>query len=552
MTCSHDVNTTSDFGFCQPTLIQNIVADSKINLKTSSFVRLAPLPVPTFGRINVKQHTAFVPYRDVFLAYDNFQSGKPVQSAVRHYTPYKADNISNSNLFSFLMNISRIEAGYGAFDTIKNNLYFKVNAFVKTSVSPEDRIDRDGFYDPLNSKGDLDYLSEERFYNMVAIYQKLFDDKDGNNRSLFNKCFHDTFGFYYNYLNENYTIANSGKFNWLNFIDVQLWRDYEVWIEAMSSGLKNSFGDYAHRYLHDLPEYEIPFYSESVSIENADFVFHPDNVDIEIGMMDSSGSLVYKHIKDVIFTIKLTPLGRRLFKIFNADGINFGMKNIPCDVLSLYAYYKTWFDKYNPGRNMQWLDTNCYYLIHGFYDFGRTLNDVFIADSFREADTVFYTADYKKHIRNFFSDLANCCYTLPVDNITVATNELLTNVDDTQLNDIGILPEGSASEIPQRFGVIGSNEQPYGHIMDVEQSGGLGVKLLERIYHLVNKNSVIGSRIDEYLKAHNLGSRCLNLWFLVILISPLWLKILIVLLKLSKLSLASSLVKVSSMMTDSL
>lgn len=102
--------------------------------------------------------------------------------------------------------------------------------------------------------------------------------------------------------------------------------------------------------------------------------------------------------------------------------------------------------------------------------------------------------------------MANCCYTLPVDNITVATNELLTNVDDTQLNDIGILPEGSASEIPQRFGVIGSNEQPYGHIMDVEQSGGLGVKLLERIYHLVNKNSVIGSRIDEYLKAHNLGS----------------------------------------------
>lgn len=497
---SHDVNTTSDFGFCQPTLIQNIVADSKMTLKTSSFVRLAPLPVPTFGRINVKQHTAFVPYRDVFLAYDNFQSGKPVQSAVRHYTPQKADNIANSNLFSFLMNISRIEAGYGALDTLKNNLYFKVNAFVKTSVAPEDRLDRDSFYDPFNSKNDFDYLNENRFYNMVAIYQKLFDDH-GNERSLFNKVFFDTFRHYYNYLDENYTTANTGKFNWLNFIDVQLWRDYEVWIESMSAGLKNSYGDYDHRYLHSLPEYEIPFFSESVSIENADFVFHPDNVDIEIGMMDESGSLVYKHIRDVVFTIKLTPLGRRLFKIFNADGINFGMKDIPCDVLSLYAYYKCWFDKYNPGRNMQWLDTNCYYLIHGYYDFGRTLDDMYVTDSISDGNLTFPTVDYKKHMRGFFSDLANCCYSLPVDNITVATNELLTNVDDTRIQEIDVR---SSNAVTRKTSA--RNNEPYGVISDVDTAGGLGVKLLERIYHLVNKNSVIGSRIDEYLKAHNLGS----------------------------------------------
>ena len=503
---SHDVNTTSDFGFCQPTLIQNIVADSKINLKTSSFVRLAPLPVPTFGRINVKQHTAFVPYRDVFLAYDNFQSGKPVQSAVRHYTPYKADTMVNSHIFSFLMNISRIEANYGSLDTLKNNLYFKVNAFVKTSVAPEDTLDRDAFYDPINSKEDFDYLDENRFFNMVAIYQKLFNDASGQ-RSLFNQLFNDTFFNYYNYLDENYTTSNSGNFNWLNFIDVQLWRDYYNWIENTTPGLKDAFGDGAHRYLYDLPEYEIPFFSESVSIENADFVFHPENVDIELGMMDSGGELVYKHIRDVIFTIKLTPLGRRLFKIFNADGINFGMKNIPCDVLSLYSYYKSWFDKYNPGRNMQWLDTNCYYLIHGYYDFGRTLDDIYIVDSFREGDVAFYTADYKKHLRDFFSDLANCCYTLPVDNITVATNELLTNVSDTQINDISILQAGSSvRNNVNRQSVQGDNEQPYGVAMDVTESGGLGIKLLERIYHLVNKNSVIGSRIDEYLKAHNLGS----------------------------------------------
>lgn len=505
---SHDVNTTSDFGFCQPTLLQNIVADSKINLKTSSFVRLAPLPVPTFGRINVKQHTAFVPYRDVFLAYDNFQSGKPVQSAVRHYTPTSSETLRNELLFSFLMNISRIEASSGAIPFLKNNLYFKVNAFVKTNVDPASRLDRNEFYDPLNSQVDLDYLDNNRFSNMVHIYQKLFNDTSSE-RSLFNQVFYNSFNQYYNHYSDTYG-SDGTNFGWQNFVNCQLWRDYEVNIEARSLGDRNAFGNYDRRYLHDLPEYEIPFFSESVSIENADFLFHPENVDIEIGLLDTSGSVVYHHIRDVIFTIKLTPLGRRLFKIFNADGINFGYKEVPVDVLSLYAYYKVWFDKYNPGRNIQWLDTHCYYLIHSFYDLGHTLDDVLLYDNFIINGVTYYNYDHRRELRDFLSDLANCTYVLPPDNVTVATSDLLDNVVDTRVHEVEVIGQGTARDgfDPQieRYNVTAGNYAPYGYADDVINAGGLGIKLLERIYHLVNKNSVIGSRIDEYLKAHNLGS----------------------------------------------
>ena len=48
---SHDNNTTMPFGFVQPLLSQRLEASSDIVVSTRQLVRLAPLPVPTFGRM---------------------------------------------------------------------------------------------------------------------------------------------------------------------------------------------------------------------------------------------------------------------------------------------------------------------------------------------------------------------------------------------------------------------------------------------------------------------------------------------------------------------
>ena len=71
---SHDVNTTSSFGFCQPTLVQSVMPDSGVNLKSNSFIRLGYMPCPTFGRIKVKTDTVYVPMKDVFEAFDELIS----------------------------------------------------------------------------------------------------------------------------------------------------------------------------------------------------------------------------------------------------------------------------------------------------------------------------------------------------------------------------------------------------------------------------------------------------------------------------------------------
>ena len=78
---SHDDETSSDFGFCQPTVIRHLNAGSSSTLKTSIGVRLSPLPCPTFGRIKLKTFNTLVPMREVFEAFDYFIKGTSVASA---------------------------------------------------------------------------------------------------------------------------------------------------------------------------------------------------------------------------------------------------------------------------------------------------------------------------------------------------------------------------------------------------------------------------------------------------------------------------------------
>jgi len=506
---SHDVNTTSDFGFCQPTILQNIVADSKITLNSRSFIRLAPLPVPTFGRINVKQRTAFVPYRDIFLGYDNFQSGKAISSGVRTYVPTQANTITNSRLFNFVANLSYLASKNN--QNPMNNLFFKIGVFanLQSSWFPRDEQYYDLFnlYD-IDVEGDFD---EYALANRLLIAQYLLSDPSGGNSPL-NQLFLDNFGHKLNYLGSNYSTYNTGVPYFPLFADLQFYRDHRERISRVPSEIFNVFGGSDFAFLDNVQSYEVPFFSERITLQNADFIFNikkNESFTVNQYMGDDNELRPVTYSKqDFIFCIKLTRLGRRLFKIFNCDRINFGIKKVPVDLLSLLAYYKVWFEQYNPGRNVVWEETNAFKLIHTFYDFGKDLNDCYDFDSISVDNFAFSTREIRRRFGDFLNDLANCTYSLPVDNITVATETPLLEIADNKasLNSIGVHANNQDVNDVVYPGVSDTTIYGFDRGNRLELAGGLGLKLLDRIYHLVNKNSVLGSKIDEYLKAHNLGS----------------------------------------------
>lgn len=100
---SHDVNTTSNFGFCQPLFCKEMMPNSKISTRLNTMVRLAPMPVPTYGRLSLRTYNCFVPYTDLLENFDNFLASQIYNSPIAAYIPTALPQINNNFLVNFLM-----------------------------------------------------------------------------------------------------------------------------------------------------------------------------------------------------------------------------------------------------------------------------------------------------------------------------------------------------------------------------------------------------------------------------------------------------------------
>lgn len=108
MSC--DNNTTMSFGFFQPLYTQMMLKGDKLSLSARQLVRLAPMPVPTFGRMKLVNHAVYVPFSDVYPAYDALLAKVNVSTSVKTYIPTELPKITNSLLVAFLCSYHGIMA----------------------------------------------------------------------------------------------------------------------------------------------------------------------------------------------------------------------------------------------------------------------------------------------------------------------------------------------------------------------------------------------------------------------------------------------------------
>ena len=117
MSC--DNNTTMAFGFFQPFYTQLMSKGDKISLSARQLVRLAPMPVPTFGRMKLVNHAVYVPFSDVYPAYDALLAKVNVSTSVKTYIPTELPKITNSLLVAFLCSYHGIMAQW-SLDALRN------------------------------------------------------------------------------------------------------------------------------------------------------------------------------------------------------------------------------------------------------------------------------------------------------------------------------------------------------------------------------------------------------------------------------------------------
>lgn len=98
-----DNNTTMQFGVVQPLYCQYLNADDSISLSARQLVRLAPLPVPTFGRMRLQNNVRFVKANDVCPFYEALLSSSYVNSTHKSYQPTRLPWISLETLTVLLL-----------------------------------------------------------------------------------------------------------------------------------------------------------------------------------------------------------------------------------------------------------------------------------------------------------------------------------------------------------------------------------------------------------------------------------------------------------------
>ena len=182
--------------------------------------------------------------------------------------------------------------------------------------------------------------------------------------------------------------------------------------------------------------------------------------------------------------VRLNNAGKRLFKIFKGLGYSLDPLNTNrVSVLPIFAFFKAWYDKYFPARMSNWQSTDCFRLIDLIYSYGYV-------DFLNSVSAQFW--------KGFVSSISDCWYTYDTDFVSANIDKPASNV----VGDVNIPNTTMTSASSYSTSVMSpASGQPY-----VWASNGLvtsaQLQILSRLTRFVNKNSIIGGRIYEYLKVH--------------------------------------------------
>lgn len=496
---THDVSTTSDFGFCQPTLVQAVMPRSSFAFSSHSFVRLAPMPCPTFGRIKVKQDCVYVPMKDVFTAFNEMQSGVVVNNPnAGKYVPQTADYLYTRDLFDQMIQLCYIPSNHMNTDTFKISSQWLYGQMFTMSISST--------WNPIENKTEdveIDYLDLYKRYSdrptvVTSVLFQILSELgfegdftlqdypiDGGQNFI---PFHHQLGFSSDSSIPGIEFFRNGS-NLINNL-LHCFFSPEVIIKYNTGNLIDNRLGALYNAFSNMPEQFIRFFNAPRSSENADFSYNfvPDNIPwSDGGEVDWQENTL--HSNSFRLNFHLTPFGKRLMKIFTACGWNFGITDFPCDMPKLLAYYKAWFDLYNIGRDSQWNDTNAFKLIHSFFDDPRPLR-------VKIYKTGNYSYNEKLTLYDFLRELSMCCYNLDADPITVSTYDPLLSKGLSTVPFAGVTYPIDR-DFNQTVKSLPLSDYPAvsGYNMD-----SLSITFLSRLYEYVNKESAIANKIEDYMR----------------------------------------------------
>lgn len=198
----------------------------------------------------------------------------------------------------------------------------------------------------------------------------------------------------------------------------------------------------------------------------------PENADFIIKQNGSDENDTYYHL------FKLNDKGRLLRKVFIGLGFNLTIANDePLSFLPLLAFYKAYFDKYYPTRDISFQDTAAFKIIKSLESNKSsylTLNNGTFLDAV---------------LNDFFEELADCYATMDQD--------FLSAHRDYPMSSSGSSPVfNDGDEVGIQYDIY---QDP---VYSSRAISNVVLKAIQRVTSFVKTDTYIGKKLSSWLKAH--------------------------------------------------
>lgn len=440
----YDVTTTTSFGHCQPIMCKEMVPNTEYKVEVDSLVRLSPLVKPTFGRMKYKIWHSFVPIADLYRPFENMLSQTPFTNVSgTEYIPTSVPDIKLSTL-------AKAVYGLDFYATVYNATTKDVANLTPTALN---RLYVDGTQFVAGSTA------------QAAVFKHV--------GSTFEKTHSPSVPYYC-----KEWLASSSR-PWYTQIN-----DFGILPD-------DSFVGDNYAFL-----YKDKFSDITITPDAADMVWIA--WDPNVSYWDDGVAATNKNIMSVVCQ-KLTERQRNLRKILLGLGYQLDTSNDTyVSVLPLIAFYKAWFTTLYPERNKTWSQTNAYKLMEALADYGN--------------HDVAALGDHAALFRAFLNDLSFTYYYDDADYYTAHIDNTAEFVGNGTTEAKYIAADGRTRGISTYNDFDGELQQPQitQDIIVDDEDNPVGVsalsdvqlRLLRILTKFVNKNTSIGGKVAEYLRAH--------------------------------------------------
>lgn len=460
---SHDVNTTADFGVVQPSTCKYIVGNSKTTLSTESLTRLAPMVAPTFGRMKLKHWHYFVECSDVCEQWKSFLAREPIYSPIigSTYVPRDLPTAFLSSLSALCFVGARVTF-YKCTDL--SGLYdYKFVPFKQNSAS--DMTELENVIQSWKTTNDSNALASP----VCDQQSDSFSSVSGNHIVL---CLSP-----YIYAGNSYrSCIGRSPFkkasSWLNALGAPLANEYEP-----ITGVK--YADLGH-----IVDTNGNLINHPVTIEGADYLWHIQ--------CNDNGT-----IRKYTLAFRFSDAGKRWRKIMIGLGYQVDLTNTErVNILPFLAYYRAYWSLFQLPQWKAWEETNCYKLIHFLSSNFNSISDI------TDPSYPYNRSDFFTYFVGFYKDCVDCYVTDSADFVSshIPGTAISPKVD---LGFIDVTSNDAIVDVDSSSPNFGTNGHSYINLL---QHGHLDEEYLKTIYKWTNRNTIIGRRVAELLRAQGLGS----------------------------------------------